>query len=66
MNIARLTYLRGWVRSHPDDGLAIFQFNHQELTELNEYRRKMGLGPHTILQALEAMIEDKQKEAAHG
>jgi hypothetical protein len=63
MNIARLTYLRSWVRSHPDDGTAIFQFDYKELRELNEYRRtKMGLGVHTILEALDAMIADIQKK----
>lgn len=62
MKLSRLEEIRTWIETHPDDGTAIMQLNWSELSEVNEYRRTMGLGPHTLAQAIDKMIEEKKKE----
>ena len=65
MNVARLTYLASWIRTHADNGTYTEKLSDGELNEVMQYRKQMGPAPIKLAQVIDRMIEDKQKEGAH-
>jgi hypothetical protein len=50
------------LKRHFDEGDMMLHITSVELFELNEYRRRLGIGDHTINEALRDMIEKKNKK----